>query len=138
VKLIFTPRYALLARYFLRHRGGLTFTLQSFRRLLFESSPRSSSQHFTPLQFVSVWRCSTFLCRVTPLSGFTYHVCRHLVALFGLCVGPSQGGYVHKTEQTQAVDLYSLHTYSDLVPALTIMNGGGELSLFSSALPDKF
>jgi hypothetical protein len=23
-----------------------------------------------------------FLGRVTPLSGFTYHVCRHLVALF--------------------------------------------------------
>jgi hypothetical protein len=41
--------------------------------------------------------------RVTPLSGFTYHVCRHLVALFGLGVGPSQGGYIHKTKQTQTV-----------------------------------
>jgi hypothetical protein len=27
--------------------------------------------------------------RVTPFSGITYHVCRHLVALFGLGVGPS-------------------------------------------------
>jgi len=63
--------------------------------------------------------------RVTPLSGFTYHVCRHLVALFGLGVGPSQGGYPHKTKQTQAVDLFSVHIYSDLVPALTVINGGG-------------
>jgi hypothetical protein len=76
--------------------------------------------------------------RVMPLSGFTYHVYRPLVALFGLGVGPSQGGYLHKTKQTQAVDLFSVHTYSNLVPALTIMNGGeGRLSLFSSDVPGE-